>query len=201
MSDRYAVVFSHDAWKRQLPGAEEPRGFDSWWAIWECDDAGNPVREVGSDAGEPEDKILVRDFKWVLEELNRAAALSSPPPHDGERPPSRYYDDGFQTGAWLAYRERGMEMHAARERAKWLRETDYRNEIDPCPPDKWVERYGEPPPHDGEVSGAGYARQPGGPTEWPSVPIKHGRNESYQITERPPDPPPQSPPHDGEGKP
>lgn len=73
MKTTYEAIHCDDAWKRRLPGAEDPGSWSSWWELWRCED-GQPVECVGTDSGEPEDKILVRDFRWVAQELNRLAA-------------------------------------------------------------------------------------------------------------------------------
>ena len=33
---------------------------------------GKPIRVLGSDGGEPEDQTFGRDWKWVVEEINKA---------------------------------------------------------------------------------------------------------------------------------
>jgi hypothetical protein len=41
--------------------------------LYAVDDAGNRVRYVASDGGEPEDQSFLRDWSWVVDELNQAA--------------------------------------------------------------------------------------------------------------------------------
>lgn len=41
------------------------------WGLWELED-GKPIRLIGTDGGEPEDQLLVRDWRWVQEELQKA---------------------------------------------------------------------------------------------------------------------------------
>lgn len=68
---RFQVVSHRDAVKRGFPDAE-PDTFDNlYWDLYEFNEQGQPIRWVGSDGGEPEDQLLVRDWKWVVEELNR----------------------------------------------------------------------------------------------------------------------------------
>jgi hypothetical protein len=84
VSDRYKVIHETDARERKLPGYEEPidpsnpwRSEDNNWALFECDPAGTPVRLVFVDRMEPEDAILVRDLRPLVEELNALPAPSA----------------------------------------------------------------------------------------------------------------------------
>ncbi len=70
----YVIVDDEDAFERKLPGAEKPSEWHSRWGLWRCNAEGQPVETVGHDGGEPEDQLLVRDWSWVAEELNRVAA-------------------------------------------------------------------------------------------------------------------------------
>ena len=71
MADRYRVVSSDNAQKGKFPEADWRH--DDWkWMLYEFD-GDTPVRLVGEDGGEPEDQLLVRDWKWVPEEMNKLA--------------------------------------------------------------------------------------------------------------------------------
>lgn len=78
--DRYVVILADEALGRRLPGfdgewaeAEHSIHDRYYWCLYEVDDAGKPIRLVGQDGGEPEDQLLVRDWKWVVEEMNWVA--------------------------------------------------------------------------------------------------------------------------------
>lgn len=67
---RFRIYETHDA-ATVIP---EFKGEDCQWHLLEFDAGGKFLRLVGSDGGEPEDQLLVRDWQWVAEELNRMAA-------------------------------------------------------------------------------------------------------------------------------
>lgn len=74
---RYITVYVADAIKSALPGSDDylSRDYgDYGWLLYETDASGKPVRLVGDDMGEPEDKNLVRHFKWTVEEMNTLRA-------------------------------------------------------------------------------------------------------------------------------
>lgn len=52
-----------------------------------CED-GEPVEEIGSDGGEPEDNSFLRDWKWVAPALQEAYELGRA--HGMNTPPTRY---------------------------------------------------------------------------------------------------------------
>jgi hypothetical protein len=72
---RFRILGTKDV-QRVLPDAM-PNHFDidewGWWLV-EFDAAGKAVRIVGSDGGEPEDQLLVRNWSWVAKEMNALAA-------------------------------------------------------------------------------------------------------------------------------
>lgn len=77
--DRFVVVSSEEAHARGWHGADcgTDLGFritgyrDEGWELY--DTSSNPPRLVGQDGGEPEDQLLVRNWAWVAEEMNRLA--------------------------------------------------------------------------------------------------------------------------------
>ena len=83
MADAYQVFHLDECIKRKLPGYEDYKkegwsAYDSYWILWECDIAGKPIREVFADRMEPEDAILVRDLRPLVEELNTLARMYQP---------------------------------------------------------------------------------------------------------------------------
>jgi hypothetical protein len=74
VANRYRIIHVEECRKLKLPDYEdEPSAwqkYDSYWTLWDCDLQGNPIREVFCDRMEPEDAILVRDLKPLVEELN-----------------------------------------------------------------------------------------------------------------------------------
>ena len=73
-SGRFRVLFADDAREAEVPG------IDCWNDRYYCGSVlvefspdGKPLRCLGSDMGEPEDKSLTRDFIWVVRELNALA--------------------------------------------------------------------------------------------------------------------------------
>ena len=71
---QYKLICSEDA-TDDLVGVDEWKPYedegDIRYAVYECvDDI--PIRFLGCDGGEPEDQTLWRDWKWVVDELNRA---------------------------------------------------------------------------------------------------------------------------------
>ena len=73
MSHRFAVVYSRD-YAKQYPESETAEyveaGADLYWLCVDTTDG----RVLGVDGGEPEDALLVRDWKWVTRELNAVNA-------------------------------------------------------------------------------------------------------------------------------
>lgn len=49
-------------------------GDEYGWCIVEVAPNGKPIRVLGDDIAEPEDKLLVRDFSWVADVLNLVRA-------------------------------------------------------------------------------------------------------------------------------
>jgi len=47
------------------------------WAIYLFENE-KPIKFIGCDGGEPEDQLLVRDWKWVVTELNHALKIGRP---------------------------------------------------------------------------------------------------------------------------
>ena len=83
MTDAYQVIHLHECIERKLPGYEDYKlegwsRYDSYWVLWECDITGKPIREVFADRMEPEDAILVRDLRPLVEELNSLARMYRP---------------------------------------------------------------------------------------------------------------------------
>lgn len=75
--DRYIVVSIKDAIELGYPldpdMKEDFDRYQEWyWCLFETDGS-NVLQLVGTDAMEPEDATLVRDLRWVVEELNRVA--------------------------------------------------------------------------------------------------------------------------------
>jgi len=75
--ERYRVVWVDDALTQGLPGAEVYSRNDFGCLLY--DFSTEPPRYVGDDISQPEDKLLVRDFRWVAEELNRLATEKEGP--------------------------------------------------------------------------------------------------------------------------
>jgi hypothetical protein len=69
-SRRFAILAINEV-PEDVPG--HGGACDYGWCICEMRD-GKPIRYLGDDVCEPEDKLLVRDFAWVAYELNRLAA-------------------------------------------------------------------------------------------------------------------------------
>lgn len=70
----YRTAYMDDALEAEWPESGAAwRVVDSWscWGLFEfpTPDAATPIRLLGHDGGEPEDKILVRDFDWIAAEL------------------------------------------------------------------------------------------------------------------------------------
>lgn len=89
MSNRYRVDPVND-----------PDGYG--WALNEIDDTGNVVREVNRDGGEPEDQLLVRDWKWVPEEMNKLAARAEAAERKAETYERDWYEAKTEFGAAMA---------------------------------------------------------------------------------------------------
>ncbi len=80
---RFVIVLNHEAHEKgwhtdnhwcgpsAKPGGCSPHHF---WEVW--DTATVPPTFVGDDFGEPEDALLVRNFSWVADRLNRIAKES-----------------------------------------------------------------------------------------------------------------------------
>lgn len=72
MEKTFKVVSCADALQDNYPDADDYFDEDySRWALYEFDENDKPVRLVGTDGGEPEDQLLVRDWRWVEKELNK----------------------------------------------------------------------------------------------------------------------------------
>mgnify|MGYP001607828731 FL=1 len=68
---QYIVENIQKAKEMGYPGTEIYNDEDYGWGIWYIED--NKVVEfIGSDGGEPEDQLLVRNWKWVVNALNEA---------------------------------------------------------------------------------------------------------------------------------
>lgn len=71
--DRFIVVSSHEAQAKGFPDMFwSAQGLEHFWCLYETDGE-KPIRLVACDGGEPEDQLLVRDWRWVPEELNKLA--------------------------------------------------------------------------------------------------------------------------------
>ncbi len=70
---RYKAIYK---WSSDEEKGRIPALFNEWrdcGIMVELDDDGTFIRELGSDAGEPEDNTFNRDYNWVETELNRLA--------------------------------------------------------------------------------------------------------------------------------
>lgn len=68
MDQRYRVIPASDLTEDQKIEAFIPAYTEDYcWVVVDTSDG----RVVGHDSAEPEDKLLVRDFRWVVDELNR----------------------------------------------------------------------------------------------------------------------------------
>jgi len=65
----FIVLNDEEAVKRGGPAAPTKVG-DFGWTLYEQGASGKLIRAIGSDGGEPEDQLLVRDWSWVVEALN-----------------------------------------------------------------------------------------------------------------------------------
>lgn len=80
MEVTYEIIAMDEAKKRGLEYDEfewtrdEDLGY--WWGVWRCED-GVPIECVGTDGGEPEDQILIRDWRWVPHALKQAYELGA----------------------------------------------------------------------------------------------------------------------------
>jgi hypothetical protein len=78
MEVTYEIIGMREAKDRGLPFAdfEWTRNDDLFWwfGVWRCEN-GVPVECVGYDGGEPEDQVLIRDWKWVPLALKAAYDL------------------------------------------------------------------------------------------------------------------------------
>lgn len=75
--DRFVVVHSSEAIKNGYPDDQGTlhhlnRWHEAAFCLYETDGE-KPIRFVASDGGEPEDQLLVRDWSWVADELNKLA--------------------------------------------------------------------------------------------------------------------------------
>jgi hypothetical protein len=70
---RYRIISSDAARERGYPDAPEEGWRGECWCLYRFDATGNAVELIGTDGGEPEDQVLVRDWAWVAEALNREA--------------------------------------------------------------------------------------------------------------------------------
>lgn len=67
---RYIVLDDDEA---ILAGGPAAPTYSDWgWTIYRQDDTGKLLEAIGSDGGEPEDQLLVRDWKWVAPALDAA---------------------------------------------------------------------------------------------------------------------------------
>jgi len=75
---RFQVMSTDDLIKQKILNytyyKKEKELYDDFhWVLVEFDDENKPLRILGEDGGEPEDQKLVRDWKWVADELNKLA--------------------------------------------------------------------------------------------------------------------------------
>jgi len=70
----YRVIFCEDLPDHIKKQLDYGKGEDLFWALVEYHD-GSPVFAIGCDGGEPEDQILVRDWKWVGIAMNKLANI------------------------------------------------------------------------------------------------------------------------------
>lgn len=94
---RYFCLFNDDAVSQGYLNAEDSREYGS--SIFRRNDDGT-VTLVGEDGGEPEDQTLNRDWKWVIEALNRLARCTKA--YGGWKQSATY--TRFSTGATLQIR-------------------------------------------------------------------------------------------------
>lgn len=83
--DRFIVIDADEARDKGYPEAEDYYHGHLCYLLYETDGK-MPIRLVGSDAMEPEDALLTRDLRWVVEELNRLA-------FEAEQYRQLYYDE------------------------------------------------------------------------------------------------------------
>jgi hypothetical protein len=69
--DRFEVIDNEKAVALGLAEVDKYDKYHFWWLVVENLPDGTK-RIVGEDGGEPEDQLLVRDWKWVAPELNAA---------------------------------------------------------------------------------------------------------------------------------
>jgi len=74
MKERFKVLSSTEAINQGFIRGDEVEFYKNNpnWLLFEFDETDNEPRLVGQDGGEPEDQLLVRDWSWVVKELNRA---------------------------------------------------------------------------------------------------------------------------------
>jgi hypothetical protein len=79
---KYRIFHCEEAYQAKLPGFEKPPeqgdwGYhDSYRVLFMCEN-GEPVEEVFRDRMEPEDAILCRDLKPLVDLLNEEAGCAS----------------------------------------------------------------------------------------------------------------------------
>jgi hypothetical protein len=74
MKERFKVLSSTEAINQAFIQGDDVEFYKNnpCWLLFEFDEFDKKPRPVGQDGGEPEDQLLVRDWKWVAEELNKA---------------------------------------------------------------------------------------------------------------------------------
>lgn len=75
MTLRYEIIDNSEVNERNLCDWGPLR--DNGWSFFRIENG--EYTYLGSDNGEPEDKIFVRDFSWMLEELNYARDFHKKP--------------------------------------------------------------------------------------------------------------------------
>lgn len=70
---RYIVLDDDDATLAGGPAAPTADSYSDWgWTVYRQDEDGRLLEAIGSDGGEPEDQLLIRDWKWVAPALEAA---------------------------------------------------------------------------------------------------------------------------------
>ena len=66
---RFVVIHGEEAMEHNLPDAFPEQKLENCWCIYETDGTA-PIHLVGYNSGEPEDQLLLRDWDWIVRELN-----------------------------------------------------------------------------------------------------------------------------------
>jgi len=70
---KFTTKQMNEAKEEGWPDSEDWGNADERTGLFETDDEDKPIRLIGVDCGEPEDRLFCRDWDWVPYELNKLA--------------------------------------------------------------------------------------------------------------------------------